>query len=45
MTRTKIRTDILVVGAGSGVLSVAVGAVQMGAKDLAGRGARWEGIV
>ena len=34
MTRTKINTDILVIGEGSGVLSVVVGAVQMGAKVI-----------
>ena len=28
----KVKTDILVIGAGSGGLSVAAGAVQMGAK-------------
>ena len=32
MTKHHIKTDVLVIGAGSGGLSVAAGAVQMGAR-------------
>ena len=39
-----LKTDICVVGAGSGGLSVAAGAVQMGADVVLVEAAKWAGI-
>ncbi|NCW14890.1 MAG: FAD-binding protein, partial [Rhodobacteraceae bacterium] len=43
MSQTKIKTDLLIIGAGSGGLSLAAGAVQMGAEVILLEGAEMGG--
>ena len=45
MSQTQIKTDLLIIGTGSGGLSLAAGAVQMGVDVILLEGAEMGGII